>query len=247
MRSAPGLAGFKNGCLDSSDAFITFSHLSCIVPWHFGGARCSKATKIEGDTLIVSCLALLEGDWTSKRKGLWTGEEHQLQLVLGTDTSGGCFCFISCRCPFSILVDLLLVLSEGAPGSTVKLLGCFLLPPITYSLLERSLITRRNANKNYGKVKWTYHFLDKEDKEWFLIYTNLLWEACVKDKLLKLVKGSMYGLQIITPLKFGSDQLRSYEIDWVTCLFAQLFPIYHPFLKFSLTQSIAHQHTNNSV
>lgn len=27
MRSAPGLAGFENGCLDSSDAFVVFSHL----------------------------------------------------------------------------------------------------------------------------------------------------------------------------------------------------------------------------
>lgn len=62
-----------------SSSLVAFSHLSYIVPWHFGGARCSKATELEGDTLIVSCLALLDGDWTSK-KGLWTGEGHHLQF-----------------------------------------------------------------------------------------------------------------------------------------------------------------------
>lgn len=69
------------------------------------------------------------------------------------------------------------------------------------------------------------------------LYTPIYSERRVKDKLLKLFKGSMYGLQIIIPLKFGSNQLRSYEIEWVTCLFAQLFPRISPFSKvFSYTE-----------
>lgn len=77
--------------------------------------------------------------------------------------------------------------------------------------------------------------MGKRVKGGFPIYANLLSKACFKNKLLKLSKGSMYGLQIRTPGKFSSNQL----IPW-TCLFAELFPCISPLSIFLLHKASLH-------
>ena len=117
-----------------------------------------RHTEIGNDTLTISWLWLLEGDWTGKKTAGWTSEESQAKFDFRSRPRRQLFLGRQQQMPGSpapLLPHIGWALSQwGAWGSSIKFLRSFLHPATAYSLLERSLITGKFRERWEYQTTW---------------------------------------------------------------------------------------------
>ena len=120
-----------------------------------------RHTEIGNNTLVISWLWLLEGDWTGKKTARWTSQESQVKFNFRSRPQRQLFLGRQQQMPGSpapLLPHIGWVFSQwGAWGSSITFLRSFLHPATTYSLLKRSLITGKFWERIFSLWKrWEY-------------------------------------------------------------------------------------------